>query len=356
MRVGTGTSDLSTALDRKAVTASAPCRVDCGGGWDIKALAILYPWIKPATVNLALNMRAYVTLHPHESGHVEVVSESLQSCDGLAEQLPFSHHLGLVFAIATYFRVHGVRISIRTEFPSMSGLGGSGAVAVAVIAAISEVLSNAGEQPLAQREMVWLAHNIEDGILRGCTGMQDQAAAAFGGVNKWEWHYMDARRPFTQEALLPEGDFKKLEERLVLAYTGHAHQSAVASAALVQSFLDIHSRHLWMEANEITHSFASAVKSKDWRRAAECILLENDIKARMVPEVLSETARDLVESARANQCGARFCGAGAGGCVWGLGETSNIDLLRETWRDILKGIEGARLLPTRISPTGLRIH
>jgi D-glycero-alpha-D-manno-heptose-7-phosphate kinase len=64
----------------------------------------------------------------------------------------------------------------------------------------------------------------------------------------------------------------------------------------------------------------------------------------------------LVQRALQNGCGARFTGAGWGGCIWALGEVENIDRLRPLWEESLSTRKEARLLDAKIDSEGVRIH
>ena len=77
---------------------------------------------------------------------------------------------------------------------------------------------------------------------------------------------------------------------------------------------------------------------------------------RMTPEVLDRLGKKLVDAAVHNRCGARFTGAGGGGCLWALGSAEDIDRLRRIWEEILQQRGEARLLEPRIDSTGLHLH
>ena len=81
-------------LEQHAVKASAPCRIDSGGTWDIKALALPLEWIGPATVNMALNLRTWIFLSPFRDGWVRVSSEGFpRGEEHPHESLPFNSPL-----------------------------------------------------------------------------------------------------------------------------------------------------------------------------------------------------------------------------------------------------------------------
>ena len=78
------------------------------------------------------------------------------------------------------------------------------------------------------------------------------------------------------------------------------------------------------------------------------------MRRRMTPEVLDEMGKKLVDVALKCECGARFTGAGGGGCIWALGEKISIDRLRNDWKDILGSRKAARLLQIEIDSKGVR--
>ena len=51
------------------------------------------------------------------------------------------------------------------------------------------------------------------------------------------------------------------------------------------------------------------------------MIKETQLRLEMTPQVLDKTGKKLFEIARGHHCGARFTGAGGGGCLWALGET-----------------------------------
>ena len=73
----------------------------------------------------------------------------------------------------------------------------------------------------------------------------------------------------------------------------------------------------------------------------------------MTPDVFDTIGERLVDSALANDCGARFTGAGGGGCIWALGTIENIDKLKGLWEEVLSRREDAQLLEVNIDPGGV---
>ena len=80
---------------------------------------------------------------------------------------------------------------------------------------------------------------------------------------------------------------------------------------------------------------------------------ETGIRRKMTPDVVDEFGEKLVDSAFEHDCGARFTGAGGGGCIWALGEQSGIERLKNAWVSILGEKKEAHLLDLKIDHEGL---
>ena len=175
---------LRDLLTRHQVVASAPCRIDAGGTWDIKAMALPFERLRPITVNIALNLRTSVVLSPYEDSWVKISSDGFPRGESFSkDQLPLTPPFGLFFAAVSYFDVHGMAIEIRSQSPVKSALGGSSTALVALIKALSKVSSG---KKMSAKEILHLAYHLEDGISGGNCGLQDHAAAVYGGVSQWE--------------------------------------------------------------------------------------------------------------------------------------------------------------------------
>ena len=127
-------------LEQQPLGASAPCRIDAGGTWDIKSLALPFESLKPTTVNIALNLRTAVRLYPFKEGQVKVSSEGFSGSEEYPyDRIPFHTPFGLFFAAITYFGFHGLQVHIQSDSPVKSALGGSSTALVALIKALSKV-------------------------------------------------------------------------------------------------------------------------------------------------------------------------------------------------------------------------
>jgi D-glycero-alpha-D-manno-heptose-7-phosphate kinase len=347
---------LKNRLESSPVEASAACRIDCGGTLDIKTFYYPLRHLSPCTFNIALDIKTRVRLLPHTSGQIKVSSSGFDTEEHPADKASFSGPLGLIFAIATYFRVHGVHIEITSKSPPRSALGGSSTAAVASIGALTNALAgDDSTSRLGREQVVLLAHAIEESVAGIPCGMQDQLAAAYGGVHAWYWPGDPGQPRFKRTEVLKKEEYEVLEKHLLVAYCGVPHESKDINSKWIDQFVGGRGRHLWPEIVTCTREFVESITVKDWGTAVWAMNREVDIRRKMTPEVFDEMGVALIEKALAHGCGARFTGSGGGGCIWALGEGEDIRTLTQEWVDILSIRKDAKLLDVRIDPHGLEV-
>ncbi len=335
------------------IEASAPCRIDMGGTLDIATFYFPLRHLFPQTINMAMNLRTRVVLTSNSDKRVKVSSRGFKSSSHPIDRVPFDHPLGLMFAIAAYFRAEGVHIRIESASPPRGALGGSSAAAVALIHAFFKACRHRNEKIPSKKNIAMLAHALEASVAGVPCGLQDQLAAAYGGINAWCWEG-DAKGPvFRKQTILKKQYHHDVDRHMLLAYCGIPHSSKDINGIWVRRFLSGQDRKLWTEIVGLTHAFGKALSVRDYSAAAALMNRETAIRRKMTPEVLDDVGKKLVESAVKNRCGARFTGAGGGGCIWALGELEYIPRLRDAWERILLNRKDACLLDAEIDGSGL---
>ncbi len=339
-------------LEQQEVRASVPCRIDFGGTLDLATFYLPLNRVNPSTVNLALDLRTSVTLSPWRQGHIRISSRGFDSAEFEADQAPFNHPMGLMFACAAFFGAQGVHIQIHSASPPRSALGGSSAAAVAIIAAFHSVLGRS----IDPGSIAMAAHCLESSVAGVPCGSQDQLAAAFGGVNQWYWQLAQDGPGFVKKSLVAPGSGAGgLDAHLLVAYCGNPHESRDINRRWVDAFLAGRHRRVWVEIARLTESFAAALMAEDYDLAGRLMIQETRLRLEMTPDVLDPIGISLFERAEANDCGARFTGAGGGGCIWALGSRDRLANLKADWRSILAHDPESDLLKTKIDPIGIII-
>jgi D-glycero-alpha-D-manno-heptose-7-phosphate kinase len=347
-------ANLKNILESERVEASAPCRIDMGGTLDISTFYYPLRHFGPCTFNIAIDVRTRVRLFPYEKGRVKVSSTGFESAEYLLDKAPFDHPLGLMFAIAAYFRAEGVHIDIDSSSPPRSALGGSSAAGTALVAAFSKIFEQMGEKPISRQKTALLAHGVESSVAGVPCGLQDQLAAVYGGVNAWYWQQDISGPLYRRKTVLKKPFHKELEKHLLIAYCGVPHESKDINGRWVRRFLLGENREFWIEIIECTRKFVAALSDQNFRAAFALMNRETAIRRKMTPDVLDDMGEKLVGSAVKNNCGARFTGAGGGGCIWALGEVGDICKLKSIWNNLLSGRKEASLLDVNIDSQGIR--
>lgn len=343
-------------LRAEPICASAPCRMDMGGTLDISSFYYPLAVANPCTFNIALALRTRVALAPFDAGYVKITSRGFADAVFPAEELPFDHPMGLMFAIAAYFGGDGIHLHIASGSPPRSALGGSSVAAVALIAAFNRLREKSGNPVMPKDRIPLLAHGIEESVAGVPCGLQDQLAAVYGGVNAWYWKGVGADAPYTRQRLLDAARYPDLSRHLLLAYCGIPHESKNINGIWVRRFLSGKDRSRWTEIARCTRDFIQAIDAFDISAAVDSMNRETDLRREMTPDVLDAMGEKLTIAARDRGCGARFTGAGGGGCVWAIGDAMHIRKLSGEWAAILKDREAGRLLDVMIDADGLRLE
>lgn len=224
---------------------------------------------------------------------------------------------------------------------------------MALIAAFSKVLGCMGKKDISRDRMVLLAHAIEQGVAGVPCGIQDQLAAAFGGVNAWSWPADPGSPPFAGSPLVKGEALRRLDRHLLVAYLGVTHASKDVNSTWVRQFITGNGRENWHEIVSLTQDFAGALARWDMRAAAEAMNRETALRKAMTPQVLDDMGDRLAAVAVETGCGARFTGAGGGGCLWAIGEADSVSTLKPLWGKMLAERPTAGLLDCRVDQQGV---
>jgi len=175
-------------------------------------------------------------------------------------------------------------------------------------------------------------------------------------VHVWYWQDRPGQSHYKRKVTVKKKYHKELERRLLLAYCGKPHVSKDINGRWIQQFLAGRNRAIWKKIIDQTRQFTAALAVRNYYQAAIHMNREVALRRQMTPDVLDDVGERLVESAMQNRCGARFTGAGGGGCIWALGEVENVDRLRPLWEEILSTRKQACLLDVKIDTVGVAVH
>jgi D-glycero-alpha-D-manno-heptose-7-phosphate kinase len=290
--------------------ARAPVRISlAGGGTDLSAY---YDKCGGCVLSTTIDKYFYTFLTVNRDDDIQITSSDYRTFyrhdgDGLplwegALRLPKAilHHFGIS---------RGVSMFLASEIPPGTGLGSSSAVAVSVIKAVAIACG----LHLSRRELAELACYIEIEKLGMPIGKQDQYAAAFGGINFVT---------FTQDHVKVEPlrvspeTRRRLEQRLLLFYTGAARDSAsILGEQQKASARDDPAVVAALNAvKEMAHQAKACLEQGAVHRIGELLHQNWEQKKRFASGVSNPTIDECYELARASgAAGGKITGAGGGG-------------------------------------------
>lgn len=298
------------------LTTCVPLRLDFAGGtldiWPLH-LALAEPAV---TVNVALDLPAEVQVEPLDGEAIRLASRDLGGEAHYADPaalrsalsngscpLPLLGHAALLAAPEG-----GYALETSARSPKGAGLGGSSALLVAVIGALTAARGARQDLRTIQR----MAQDVETALLRTPTGYQDYFPPLYGGLLALE----GAPGGVRVETLAI--DLGHLERRLRLLYTGEPHESGLTNWGVVRAYLDgeTHTVDALEHLARISRAQRHAFRAEDLDAALALIVEDGAVRRTMAPGVATAEIDRLDAGAReAGALGTKICGAGGGGCV-----------------------------------------
>jgi D-glycero-alpha-D-manno-heptose-7-phosphate kinase len=301
--------DLPTAYH-----ATAPLRLDFAGAWtDVPPFSAREGGV---VVNAAIGLHCHVAL-TLGGKLLRLVSEDLGETLECANSggLVLDGKLDLLKAALRMFPVLGAfTLTTRCDAPLGSGLGSSGALDVALVAALTHArLERLGERDMA--EHAWQIEVIEAKIPGG---KQDQYAAALGG-----WHRLTFRDPDVgvEPLTLDPAFAAALQRQMVLCYTNTSRVSGGTIARVMGAYErgDREVTGALQGLKDVAEAMVLALRGADLARVG-ALLAENwRHQQRLDPGMRTADMARLEEAMRAaGAIGGKAAGAGAGGCMFFL--------------------------------------
>jgi D-glycero-alpha-D-manno-heptose-7-phosphate kinase len=324
------------------IETSAPTRIDLAGGTiDIWPLYLFHPGAQ--TLNAAISLRARARIESRADETIVIRSEdtgvTVEASDW--RELRHRRELRLLSLLVHFFETRGITLTTSSESPAGAGIAGSSALNVAVCGALADW----NRQHYEPEALLQIAMNIEAQTIAVPTGLQDYRPALYGGIAALELGVDGIHRIPLQV------DFRELESRIVLCYTGEPRNSGTNNWEITKRHID-GDRHVF-DCFERIRDTATAMREQltrgDWDGVGTAIAEEWENRKRLAPGVTTPAIEGLIARAiAAGATAAKVCGAGGGGCLFCYGPPSKHAAMAEA---LAAG--GARLLDYAIERDGL---
>ncbi len=307
----------------------SPTRVDLSGGTlDLWPLYCVLG--KGLTINIAVNLFLSVRFEIPDSNSfkIEILSETGESFS--FTELPSTEtieSLGLslrfpVTIVRSYFKekeplspMH-LKISISSNVPIGSGLGGSSAMCVAIARGLSQIFGDYTEQGWQWKILDWVK-DIEAGFLKTPTGTQDYLASLLGGLNSFRYKIGGIEHiPYHSDI------FEEVSKRIIIVYSGLGHQSGVSNWEVIKAVLSGDKEMLGNlnSIAELSEELDAELRSGslNWKYIGRCMNEEWLIRKKIF-KVETERLQKIIDFLLEQKVyGAKVCGAAQGGCIVAL--------------------------------------
>ena len=323
--------------------AAAPVRLDFAGGWtDVPPYSAREGGI---VVAAAVQLHAYAEVAPREAGYL-LVSKDLEAAAEFADAaaLRGDGPLALLRAGLRLLEAAPCSLMTRSDAPPGSGLGSSGAIDVALVAALTAAVGRRS----SVREIADLACRLEGEEAGIPGGRQDQFTAAYGGFLRLTFRDPDA----TIEPIeLDPGFAAELERRMLLCYTGASRFSGNTIGRVMRAYergetaiagaLD--------GLRRVAEDMTDALRAADLARVG-ALFSENWRLQQVLDPGMSTPEMARLEEAMlaAGALGGKAAGSGAGGSMFFLAPDDP-----RAAREAVARL-GMRLLPVRWALMGVR--
>ena len=323
--------------------AAAPVRLDFAGGWtDVPPYSAREGGV---VVAAAVQLHAYAEVTPREQGYLLIAKDLNDALE--LEDLAASTGDGplpLLRAGLRLLRARPCSLVTLSDAPPGSGLGSSGAIDVALVAALAAA---EGRSP-SVREIADLACRLE-GVEAGIPGgRQDQFAAAFGGFLRLTFRDPDAS---VEPIALDPGFAAELGRRMLLCYTGASRFSGNTIGRVMRAYErgDPAIAGALGGLRRVAEEMVGALRAADFARIG-ALLSENWRLQQQLDPGMSTPEMARLERAMldAGALGGKAAGSGAGGSMFFLGPDDPGEAREAVTR------LGMRLLPVRWALMGVR--
>lgn len=196
------------------IITRTPFRVSlCGGGSDLPSF---YEKNGGCVISTTINKYMYITVHPSFQEDLTVLkyskTETVKKVNDIEHPI-FKQCL-------KDCKIKGVEITSIADIPQGTGLGSSSSFTVGLLNA----LSCYKRKFTSKEEIASKACHVEIEELGNRIGKQDQYAAAYGGLNYYQFNKDGS--VYVEPVLMSKEAFHKLEDNLIMMYVGGVHSAS----------------------------------------------------------------------------------------------------------------------------------
>ena len=322
------------------IISRAPVRILDIGGWTDT-------WFYPngAVFNVCIDLYSHSRITKTDLKKTRIIAENLGQVVEITDltKIVYDGKLDLLKAAIKKLGIKtNIDIYLNTDAPPGCGVGTSASVAVSLVSALSLF----AKKKISRHNIAKVAHQLETEELKLESGVQDQFAAAYGGINFMEIDFPDVQ---ITNIKVSKKKIMILENQLILIYLG-PRSSSDMHKAVIKNYLNKNSRTLtsFEIMKECAYEMKKAIKldisdigdimNKNWEA-------QKNLHPLMVNDLIRK-AEKVAENH--NSLGFKCNGAGGGGSAIIMASIGNEYNLR---RDLIAN--GFQVLPFKLCFNGV---
>jgi len=237
----------------------------------------------------------------------------------------------------------GVEVVHAGDLPARSGIGSSSSFTVGLLHALYALQGRMA----TRRQLAFDAIQVEQNMIRENVGSQDQMAAAFGGLNRIEFH-PDGGIWVTPVTIGPE-KVRQLQSSLLFYFTGLSRTASEIAAEQIRSTPG-KSKEL-QQMKEMVEEATGILNGPPDRLDDFGRLLHDSwmLKRQLTAKISNSTIDQIYDLARKHGAlGGKLCGAGGGGFVVFYVPPDRQPAVKDALKDLL-------LVPFRFESLGSHV-
>ncbi len=330
------------------IRAKAPFRISFGGGGtDMPPFCVDHGG---CIISTTIDRHVFITIEPREDNiiHIDAINFEKESEFEIGDR-DYSEDFEIFKGAVNVLGVQdGFNITIYSELPAGSGMGGSSSLTVALIGAFDEYY----DWGLSRHEIGQKACDIERVELAQKGGYQDQFAAAYGGFNFME---------FTDETKIFPVDttryfISELQYRLILCYVGGSHFSSDIQDEVLEGY-EVEKKS-FMESMEdlkaVARGMRKIAESKNLNRLNEFgeLIHQGWLAKKSLSDKISNKNIEnfYITSRKFGVLGGKLLGAGGGGHLILFSDPQQKFRVIEKLEEI-----GGKVVNFHFNPNGLEV-
>lgn len=284
------------------IITRAPFRVSfCGGGSDLPNF-----YEKYGGCVLSTTIRKYMYLTIHNYFYKDQIVLKYSKTEIVDNYDKINHRI--FKQCLKDLDIKGVEISSMADIPAGTGLGSSSSFTVALL----HLLHTYKGEYISKYKLAKDACDVEIMKLNEPIGKQDQFAAAFGGLNFYE--FISSGFVKIEPVIMAPESYRKLEKSLLMFYLGGTHLASEILKEQSKNIISVNNATIQQKMCDITRRLKDELQKNNIGAMGE-LLHENWMLKRKLASGISNLLVDDVynKAIKAGATGGKLLGAGGSG-------------------------------------------